>query len=322
MSGIAITGYASLDYVVRLDRTPVADTTATVLSRPQEWPRLGGSPAYVARAVVAAGLEATPISWVGDDVDGALYMDMLTLRGVSAEGVAIRPGRTPICILAYQTDGGCHCFYHPLAEPPALDTRQLEIIARARWVCLSVGPTEATREALAVASPDARLIWAVKADPRAVPPDLAAAIVARADIIAANRGESAFVAAALAAAGSSRPAQLIVETRGAAGVAVTRDGEVLVFPVEPVEVEDTTGAGDTFLGGFLASMAAGDERLETAVAAGARAARAMLVDRRSQSEGRRGFPLPVIRGKGLGVGLFGGVVDRLVAFDGCARPTP
>ena len=41
MTSVAMTGYASLDYVVRLDRTPVADTTATILSRPLDWPRLG-----------------------------------------------------------------------------------------------------------------------------------------------------------------------------------------------------------------------------------------------------------------------------------------
>ena len=38
-------------------------------------------------------------------------------------------GRTPVCILAYQPDGACHCLYDPgLAEPIELDPRQ----ARAR----------------------------------------------------------------------------------------------------------------------------------------------------------------------------------------------
>jgi ribokinase len=287
MSSVAITGYASLDYVVRLDRTPAADTTATILSRPVEWPRLGGSPAYVAGALVAAGVaDATPISWVGDDADGRRYREALAHRRVGVEGVAIRPGRTPVCILAYQPDGGCHCFYHPaLAEPPDLDAHQLELVARARWVCLTVGPAEATRQALAATRPDADLIWSVKADPRAVPADLAAAICARADIIAASRREASFVAAALAAAGPSRKSRLILETRGAEGVALTRDGRVDVFPVDPVEAEDATGAGDTFLGGFLASLIGGNEALATAVAAGARAAGQLLVARELAEKG-------------------------------------
>ena len=141
-------------------------------------------------------------------------------------------------------------------------------------MCLTVGPAEATRQALAATRPDAELIWSVKADPRAVPADLAAAIFARADIVAASRGEAAFVAAAVAAAGPSRRPRLILETRGAEGVAVTRDGRVDVFPVDPVEAEDATGAGDTFLGGFLALVER--RRPEDAVAAGDRAARALL----------------------------------------------
>jgi len=286
MSSVAITGYASLDYVVRLDRTPGADTTATILSRPLEWPRLGGSPAYVAGTLVAAGVgDATPISWVGDDADGRRYREALAHRRVGVDGVAIRPGRTPVCVLAYQPDGGCHCFYHPgLAEPPTLDAGQLELVADARWVCLTVGPAAATRQALAATRPDARLVWAVKADPRAVPADLAAAIAARADIVAASRAESAFAAAALSAAGPSRRPRLIVETRGADGVALTRDGLVSVFPVEPISVQDTTGAGDTFLGGFLAALIGGNERFEEAVASGARAAREMLAAREMAGE--------------------------------------
>ena len=225
MTSVAITGYASLDYVVRLDRTPVADTTATILSRPLDWPRLGGSPAYVASAMVAAGVDATPISWVADDADGRLYCEALASRGVGAHGIALRPGRTPICVLAYQPDGACHCFYHPaLAQSPDLDAHQLELVARARWVCLTVGPAEATRQALAATRPDAGLIWSVKADPRAVPADLAAAIAARADIVAASRREAAFVAAAVAAAAAVAKPRLMLETRGAEGVAVTRTG--------------------------------------------------------------------------------------------------
>ena len=48
---IVVTGYASLDYALRLDSRAAPDRTATILSRPREWPRLGGSPAYVAAAL-------------------------------------------------------------------------------------------------------------------------------------------------------------------------------------------------------------------------------------------------------------------------------
>ena len=38
---VVVTGYASLDYAVRLDSPPKPDRTATIFSRAVEWPRLG-----------------------------------------------------------------------------------------------------------------------------------------------------------------------------------------------------------------------------------------------------------------------------------------
>jgi ribokinase len=287
MTKVVITGYASLDYAIRLDRAPQPDTTATILSRPLEWPRLGGSPAYIACAMVAAGLaDVRPVSWIGDDADGRLYSASLSARGVAVDGLALRPGRTPICILAYQPDGGCYCFYDPsLAGPLTLGESQSRLVAGAQWLCLTVGPAEATAQALAAARPDARVVWAVKADRRAVPPDLATAIAARADVIAYSRGEAGFVAEALEAAGAPRARQLLIETRGRDGVALSIDGRAEIIAVAPLAAEDTTGAGDTFLGGLLAALANDPEKPADAVEAGARAARAMLLTRSEKTKG-------------------------------------
>ncbi|RBP11384.1 ribokinase [Roseiarcus fermentans] len=282
---VAITGYASLDYALRLDRAPEADRTATILSRAGDFPRLGGSPAYVAAAMAAAGARgAAPITWVGDDADGESYRAALAALGLRTDGVGIRSGRTPVCVLAYQPDGGCCCLYHPsLAEPIGLDAAQRALVAAADFVCVTVGPEQATREALALTGSHAILTWAVKADPRAVPPDLAAALATRADIVVSSRGEADFVREAFARAGARDSAPLRIETRGGEGVAILREGAARLVPVRPVEAEDTTGAGDTFLGAFLAAWSGGD--VERAVEAGARAARALLEGRAQKVQG-------------------------------------
>jgi ribokinase len=284
MTLAVVTGYASLDYAVRLDRAPRPDETATILSRPAPWPRLGGSPAYVAAALVAGGVaDAVPISWVGKDADGQIYLEALAARRVSTSGVARLAGRTPVCLLAYQPDGGCHCFYDPgLTEAAALNAHQRDMIGLADWVCLTVGPREVTHALLDALRPEAKLVWAVKADARAVPPDLAARIAARADIVSFSRREAAFAARACSA-GAPRQGQWLIETRGEDGVALTRDGDAEIFAVEPIAAEDTTGAGDTFLGGFIAGLISGQGAAE-AVASGARAARRMLAARIAPEE--------------------------------------
>jgi len=275
---VAVVGYASLDYVVRLDSAPAPDRTSTILSRAAQWPRLGGSPAYVAEALVAGGgAEAIPISWVGDDREGERYRASLAERGVSVSGVGVRPGRTPICILAYEPDGGCHCLYDPgLRTAAELDEGQRALIAAAEAVCITVGPARATREALALAQASSPVAWVVKADPRAVPDDLAAALAARADAIIFSRGEAEFVDLAGGQA-LARPC-VRIETRGASEVAIRQNGGIHVVPVEAVETDDPTGAGDTFAGGFLAAwLSSADPHV--AAKAGAAAARAMLVGR-------------------------------------------
>ena len=282
---VVVTGYASLDYAVRLDRPPRPDTTATILSRADEWPRLGGSPAYVAAALVGGGVRDTiPISWVADDTDGARYREGLARLGVRTDGIALRSGRTPVCILAYQPDGACHCLYDPgLSEPIELDPRQGELVAAAEWVCLTIGPAEATRTALALVRSDAKVVWAVKADARALPEDLASAIAARADIVAFSRGEAEFVGKARASTGAKGRSQILIETRGPEGVVLSDGGREDVFPVEPLAADDTTGAGDTFFGGFLAASILNSAPPTVAAKAGIEAACALLAGRAARA---------------------------------------
>jgi ribokinase len=277
---VAVVGYASLDYVVRLDSAPRPDRTSRILARADEWPRLGGSPAYVAAALVAVGVRNTiPVSWVGDDREGERYRASLADIGIDAKGVSVRSGKTPVCILAYEPDGGCHCLYDPgFRDEPELDERQRALIAAADALCITVGPAGATREALQLVRADASVAWVVKADPRAVPRSLAGTLGARADIVIFSRGEAAFVDEALGEVNNAARRPIAVETRGRKEVALKQGDEIEVFPVDPIETDDPTGAGDTFAGGFLAAWLA---RADPAAAAqaGVAAARAMLAER-------------------------------------------
>jgi ribokinase len=277
---IAVIGYASLDYVARLDSPAQADRTATILSRPREWPRLGGSPAYVCAALVAGGVsDAAPVSWVAADAEGVRYREELRRLGVATEGVSLREGRTPVCLLAYQPDGGCVCLYDPgLAAPIELDEAQRGLISAADALVVTVGPAEATRQALSYAR--AKVIWVVKADPRATPPVLAAALTARADIIVHSRAEAGFVAAA-----GARRETIRMETRGAEGVSIHADGDETAVSVDPLDVEDSTGAGDTWVGGFLSAHLMRGASLGDAARAGNERVRAMLAARQAEAKG-------------------------------------
>ena len=280
---IAITGYASLDHVAMLDGTPRAGRTTTILERAESaWPRLGGSPAFVAAALVANGVaDAAPVSWIGDDASGEAYRAQLSAGAIPDRGLAVVAGaRTPVAILAYEPDGGCICLYHPgMPKGLGLSPEQVALIAGADWVCVTIGPPAATEAVLAAIAPDTKLAWVVKHDPRAMSPELAARFAARADLICHSHAESGFLADALAV-GPARPGQIVIETHGRSGATFTRDGQTDFVPTTPIAVSDPTGAGDTFAGGVLASLAKGETDPVLVVEAGHRAAWALLDARR------------------------------------------
>jgi ribokinase len=285
VSCVAVIGYASLDHVAMLDGVPRPGRTTTILDRPESaWPRLGGSPAYVAAALVEGGIaEAYPVSWIGGDDAGHAYRAQLRDKHVPADGIIVVEGaRTPVAILAYEPEGGCLCLYHPgMPKGLRLADQQRRLISRADWLCVTVGPPDATRDAFDTIGDATKLAWVVKDDPRALPRELAMQLAARADLICFSRDESAFVGVVLAALDAFRPGQLLIETRGGSGASVTRDGDTHVVTTEPMDIADPTGAGDTFAGGVLAALAKGETDPVSIVEAGHRAARGLLVNRRA-----------------------------------------
>lgn len=286
MSGIAITGYASLDHVIVLDGDVRPGRTTTILSRPASaWPRLGGGPAYVALAVHAACPGAAiPVSWIGEDALGDNYAGQLAGRGISGRGLArIEGARTPISVLAYDRNGDCACLYDPgLPSAVRLTEAQRAAVASADWVGVTIGPKEVTDEVLSLLRDDQKLAWIVKDDPRAITPRQTVALFERADLVFCNGRERAFLDGARAAGRAPRRSQILVETQGRRGALFLRGGESAFVAAEPVEVTDPTGAGDTFAGGVIAAIMKGETDLEAIGQAGNAAARALLLDRKAE----------------------------------------
>ncbi|MDB5555232.1 MAG: hypothetical protein JWL86_5216 [Rhizobium sp.] len=286
MSGIAISGYASLDHVIVLDGDVQPGRTTTILSRPESaWPRLGGGPAYVALAVHASHPGAAlPVSWVGVDTLGANYIAELDQRGISGAGVArVEGARTPVSVLAYDSQGDCACLYDPgLPTGIGLTGAQRALIATSDWIGVTIGPKDVTTELLALIRDDQKLAWIVKNDPRAITPEQTTALFARADLVFCNGRERAFLEESRGENFSPRVGQIVVETQGRQGALFLRGGESCFVAVEPVEVTDPTGAGDTFAGGVIAAIMKGETDLEAIGRAGNAAARALLLDRKAE----------------------------------------
>jgi fructokinase len=239
-------------------------------------PCSGGAPANVATGLARLGRRVAFRGVVGDDAFGRLLARLLAAEGVEC-ALRFAPER-PTGIWFVSLDaGGERSFFSPnarfsadkLVGPADVDAA---LIARGTW--LHVGSSAhvlpAGQDALRTAVATARTAGAkVSFDPNVrahlwddlgVLRRLCADVLPQCDVVKVSEDELEVcvgerdperAAARLAALGVS----LACVTLGARGALVRRGDDVLHVPAEPVEVVDTTGAGDGFVAGLLAALA-------------------------------------------------------------------
>jgi len=238
-------------------------------------PYPSGAPAIVASVAARLGAAVQLVGGVGDDAFGRAILARLRRDGVDVAGVRIDPcSPTGCAFVAYDKTGGRDFIFHIAGT--AADGVPSEHVraaaATAGWLHVS-GSTltlaPGLREAALIAV-DAvtRAGGRVSLDPNVRPEAGDGALrdvrrVARAAaLLTPSSGELAaleLTAEELAANGA-----VVCETRGAQGVVVhTRDGCTPLAPPRRTEV-DPTGAGDHFVGTYLAATMAGAPPLRAA----------------------------------------------------------
>lgn len=254
---------------------------------------VGGAESNVAIALRRLG---TPVTWVGRV--GADSLGDLVLRELMAEGLDVECGRDPdaptgLMIKERRTNETAKVWYYrsrsagTTLAPEHVPDRK---IAAARLLHVT-GITPALSESAAAAvqfaidcAKRAGTMVSFDLNYRAAlwPKPAAAAafeaLIRQSDVVFAGDDEAAIVvgeaadpldlARRLAALG---PAQVVIKL-GAQGCVALVDGGEYQLDAVPVRAVDTVGAGDAFVGGYLAELLDGKpvrERLLTAVRTGA-----------------------------------------------------
>lgn len=265
MGRVVVLGSLNVDLVTHVDRHPAPGET--VLG--ERLRRLaGGKGANQAVAAAAAGARVAMVGCVGDDADGAAYVDRLRRKGIDTTGVRVLPGGTTgVALVAVDDEGENTVIVVPGAnhaltsdDVDALDLGAGDVLL----VQLEVPAPVVCRAIRRAHDRGARTVLNL-APYAVVPPD----VIALADPVVANEHE----AFALADSGAL-PRSLLV-TLGTHG-AVWDGTRWPAVEVPAASVVDTTGAGDAFCGALAAALAAGagrEEAITAALAAGARAVR-------------------------------------------------
>lgn len=258
---VLIVGSGNVDLVSQVERIP--SPGETVLSTGFAT-HAGGKGNNQATAAARASADTTFIGAFGDDDNGARLLASLAESGVhTLVRTSTEPTGTALITVASTGENSIVVNAGANATLTTLTAQERQAIAAADVVLLQLEiPLETVTEAAKVAAGTV-VLNAAPAQP--LPRDLFETV----DLLVVNEHEAALLGGADELL--TVVPQLVV-TLGAKGALIRTRDTVVSVPGIPVDVVDTTGAGDTFCGALVAKLdegAALDEAVRFATAAAA-----------------------------------------------------
>lgn len=245
-------GSVNIDHAYRVSRHPQPGETVPDLGYLRG---LGGKGANQTLAARMAGAHVAMAGAIGDD--GTWCRDQLAAQGIDVSHLRTVASATGHAIITVDDQAENTIVIHGGANralTPDLIDNALATCPTGNWVLLQNETNLVAYAAAQARAAGLRVAYA------AAPfdPEAAREVLAHTDLLAVNAVEAEQLAAHLGHPVADLEIPGLLITKGADGaIYSTADGTVSAdaFPVDPV---DTTGAGDTFLGFFLATLDLGD----------------------------------------------------------------
>jgi ribokinase len=280
---ITVLGSLNTDLVVAVPRLPRPGETTTG-DRLRTFP--GGKGANQAVAAARLGGRVTMVGRVGMDAFGESLIRNLEANGIDASGVT-RDDREPTgsALILVEERGQNMIALAPGANAMVGQDEVDRALARLRPEDILVLQLEVPLDAVRAAIEQGRAAQAVIVLNAAPATHLEEAVLSQLDVLVVNEGEARLLAGgvteslpapneATARALRAAGAKTVVMTLGSEGALLCNSDRPRHIDPFPVEVVDTTGAGDAFVGALSVALAAGlapDSATRFANAAGAAA---------------------------------------------------
>jgi ribokinase len=269
---ILVAGTINTDLVVRTRRAPEAGETVTGTSFAIFG---GGKGANQAVAAARAGGTVAMLSGTADDDFGRQRRIDLAAENVSTETVITTDrASSGVALIIVEETGQNRIAYVPGAgwEVTPGDAIAALDVWQPAFVLSTLEHRAPTIESLFRTSRERGLTIVCNGTPE---PAFGRNLVRLADVLIVNEQEAIELSDAHGSRSWTEIARelallgpaIVVLTLGAEGALVYRDGTIETFPAIPVEVVDTTGAGDAFCGAFVAFLADGKDPFDAAALA-------------------------------------------------------
>jgi ribokinase len=251
---IVVVGSVNADLHLTVDRLPAAG--ATVLADRTRWlPGGKGANQAAAAARLRLGAAVSLVAAVGDDPTADVALGGLAETGVGLDHVRrVADTATGVAVVCVDATGENLIVVSPGANA-ALGSADVVLGAGCAAVLVSLEIPISTAQAALSGARQAGALAVLNAAPaeRVTP-----ALLGAADILVANAGEAAMLAADhdgdLAALARSAGTTVVATAGGDAVRAVTPEGDEHVVPARTVEVVDTVGAGDCFAAALTVAL--------------------------------------------------------------------
>jgi ribokinase len=266
---VTVIGSLNMDLVVRAPRLPLPGETLAGHTFAQAAGGKGGNQAVAAARL---GARVAMIGCVGADAHGDALRAGLEAEGIDCAGLATSASASTGVALIVVDDASQNAIVivaggNGDVSADTIARHEATLAAADVLICQLETPVDAVEATLRAGR---RLGRTVVLNPAPAVAPLPAGWLPLVDYLIPNEVEAAMLtgrsvgtpeqAEAAARALQAGGARNVLITLGARGVlALTADGAARHYPAPAVNAVDTTAAGDTFIGGFSARLAAGAE---------------------------------------------------------------
>ncbi|NOD89387.1 MULTISPECIES: 5-dehydro-2-deoxygluconokinase [unclassified Ruegeria] len=242
---------------------------------------LGGSSANICAGLVKLGSQASLITSVSDDAVGRFCLNRLRHYGVDTTYIRVLGGEYRMSLAVYEsrTENFQNVIYRNGAVDFQVTEEDMDKVDYSSFSAVisagTVFASEPSRSATFRAFENARavglpIIFDIDYRPYSWPsPEVAAEVLSRAgeasDLIVGNDEEFGFMAGGIdkgfakAKQLAEKPGRIVIYKMGEKGAVTLLDGQEIETGIYPVTAVKPNGAGDSFMAGLLASIAAGHD---------------------------------------------------------------
>lgn len=259
-----VSGYSGVNYILKVKSMPRIGVTEIVQNADNSTSFYGGNGLNTVYYIARLGMRPLLLMRGGSDYEALGFEKFFEQNGISRDGITrIQNDITPVCYLVEDSANDHLTLFYPGSMDGKYAPKEYpkSYFERSSFALMTVASTQDNKAFLrGVKSSGIPLAFAMRADPDAFPNDFLNEILHESELVFMNESERGYIRSQL---GYDPTDELIKNGRAKVVVTTLGPDGCLLFEREngvkktavpatrPNVVLDATGAGDSFLSGFL-----------------------------------------------------------------------